>query len=308
MGFIGKTAVIIATLFAVYSILQVYGLFEYNSRKARTVTEIQKRRKESKNRSKELKRLALYDMSVRIFYSIFMSSSCRENHQYYIDRLDIRTTYLNRQLTPEELRGKYVLPMLLSIPFIPLGVFFPVVFIIPIVTIGMFFTYQSGLKTKISDEDSVIDDYFIDLYLLLYSKLRQGSRARLQGTVENYVDTLESSSMTSETKVMLKLAKYLLNLLSLYEDHVAIPKLRETYRSATIINFCNVASQSLNGVDNGDNLLSFKMQLVQRKTELMRKRQRKILASGERSIYLIWVILFIFIAVGWYSKLPTGMF
>ena len=107
---------------------------------------------------------------------------------------------------------------------------------------------------------------------------------------------------------MLKLSRYLLNLLALYEDHVAIPKLREAYHSATIINFCNVATQSLNGVENADNLLSFKMQLVDRKTELMRKRQQKILQAGERSIYAIWIILFIFVIVGWYSKLPTGMF
>ena len=84
--------------------------------------------------------------------------------------------------------------------------------------------------------------------------------------------------------------------------------LREVYHSATIINFCNVASQALQGIDNFDNLLTFKMQLVERKTNLMRKRQQAILRSGERSIYAIWVILIIFIAVGWYSKLPLGMF
>ena len=105
---------------------------------------------------------------------------------------------------------------------------------------------------------------------------------------------------------MLKLAKYLLNLLSLYEDHVAVPKLKEIYHSATIINFCNVASQSLNGVENYDNLLTFKMQLVERKTELMRQRSAKLVRNGERSIYLIYLILFIFIIVGWYSKLPIG--
>ena len=85
-------------------------------------------------------------------------------------------------------------------------------------------------------------------------------------------------------------------------------KLRDIYHSATIINFCNIASQSLQGVDNFDNLMTFKLQLVDRKTVIMRKRQQQILASGERSIYAIWVILFIFVVVGWYSKLPTGFF
>ena len=127
----------------------------------------------------------------------------------------------------------------------------------------------------------------------MYSKLRQGSRARLQGTVENYIDSIQQASSTDVTKVMLKLAKYSLNLLSLYEDHVAVPKLKEIYHSATIINFCNVASQSLNGIDNYDNLLTFKMQLVERKTEVMRERSKQLVRKGERSIYCIYIILFI---------------
>ena len=60
--------------------------------------------------------------------------------------------------------------------------------------------------------------------------------------------------------------------------------------------------------NNYDNLLTFKMQLVQRKTEVMRKRQEKILSQGRASIFAIWFILFIFIGVGWYSKMPTDMF
>ena len=155
---------------------------------------------------------------------------------------------------------------------------------------------------------SMTDDYFIDLYLLLYSKLRQGSRARLQGTVENYINTLDGQAKTDVSEVMLKLSRYLLNLLSLYEDHVAVPKLRDIYHSATIINFCNVASQALSGIDNFDNLLSFKMMLVERKTNVMRKRQQAILRNGERSIYAIWIILIIFVVVGWWSKLPKGFF
>ena len=102
--------------------------------------------------------------------------------------------------------------------------------------------------------------------------------------------TLETSVDTDVSRVMLKFSKYFLNLLSLYEDHVAVPMLRDSYHSATVINFCNIAGQALNGVDNFDNLLTFRMQLVERKTNLMRERQQKILRSGERSIYAIWII------------------
>lgn len=303
-----KILIILLTIFVVYNILVSYGVFEFSPMPTKTVNEIEVKRKKNRRRKLEMKKLGLYTQAVELFRGIFMSQPCYENHQYYIQRLDLRSEPLDRLLTPEEVRGEKVLPFLLSLVVIPLGLFWPVVLIIPVLTFLNLISYQTMYKAKIADEDEIIDNYFIDLYLLLYSKLRQGSRARLQGTVENYIATLESSKGTVESKVMLKFAKYFLNLLALYEDHVAVPKLRDDYRSATIINFCNVATQSLNGVENFDNLITFKMQLVERRTNLMRERQKKILAQGERSIYLIWVILFIFIAVGWYSKLPMGMF
>ena len=300
--------VIIATCFAVYNILLCYGIFEFTARPRKVVSEIDNKRKLNQKRKFETEKLKLYTLSVNMFRGIFMTASCYENHLYYIQRLEIRSKVLNRLLTPEELRGRYVLPFILSLFTIPLIFLFPVVVVIPLITTSLLLTYQTAMKGKIQDEDIIIDNYFIDLYLLLYSKLKQGSRARLQGTVENYINTLETSKMTEESKVMLKLARYMLNLLALYEDHVAIPKLRDVYHSATIINFCNVATQSLNGIENWDNLLTFKMQLTTRRTAIMRERQKKLLARGERSIYAIWVILFIMIIVGFYSKLPTGMF
>jgi hypothetical protein len=45
--------------------------------------------------------------------------------------------------------------------------------------------------------------------------------------------------------------------------------------------------------------------LVERKTEVMRKRSRALVRKGEMSIYAIYVILFIFVVIGFYSKLPS---
>ena len=300
--------VILATLFAVYQILLQFGVFEFTARPKKVVSEIEAKRKLNKKRKFETQKLQLYTQCINYFRGIFMTNSVYESHTYFIQRLEIRSVILNRLLTPEELRGKYVFPFICSLFCIPIGLFFPVLLVVPAYFLFMLISYPSSLKAKIQDEDVIIDNYFLDLYLLLYSKLRQGSRARLQGTVENYINTLESSKSTQESQVMLKLAKYMLNLLALYEDHVAIPKLREIYHSATIINFCNVATQALNGIENWDNLLTFKMQLTTRRTNLMRERQQKILRKGERSIYAIWLILFILIFVGFYSKLPKGMF
>lgn len=304
-----KTIILIlATIFAVYNILKLYGVFEFSVRPRKTVNEIEEKRKFNKKRKTETKKLGLYTASVDLFRGIFMTDLTYEKHKYYIQRLELRSDPLDRLLTPEEVRGQRVFPFLISLIFIPLGLFFPAVLLVPLGFLANLLTYQTVYKMKIADEDDIIDNEFINLYLLMYSKLKQCSRARLQGTVENYINTLESSKSTEESKVMLKFSRYFLNLLALYEDHVAVPHLRDVYHSATIINFCNVATQSLNGIENFDNLLTFKMQLTERQTNQMRKRQQEILRKGERSIYAIWVILIIFIAVGWVSKMPTGMF
>lgn len=300
--------VIICTIFVVYEILLRYGVFEYMTKPTKVVADVKAERNENRKRKFEKKKLDTYASLTNMFRGLLMSEFTYSQHKFFITRLNIRSDILNRQLTPEEVRGKYALPLFLSLLFIPLALFFPIMIVIPIFFAINFFTYQTRFKLIIQDEDTIIDNYFIDLYLLLYSKLREGSRARLQGTVESYVDILEHQDNSDVRNAMLNFSRYFMNLLSLYEDHVAVPMLKDTYKSATIINFCNVCQQSLQGVNNEDNLLTFKMQLVERKTNLMRLNSERILRNGNRSIFAIWIILFVFIIVGWVSKLPTGFF
>lgn len=300
--------IILATVFAVYMILKQFGVFEIAKDTQKVASDISSSKKSVKKREFEKSKLAFYTGLVNTFRGLLMSDIQYEKHTYYINRLELRSNILGRLLTPEEVRGSKFAPFACSIVVIPLAIFKPVLFMIPFLAFAYFVTYELKLDAKIRDEDAIIDDYFIELYLMMYSKLKQGSRARLQGTVENYIDTLQSAVSTEVRDTMLKLGKCLLNLLSLYEDHVAVPMLKEIYHSATIINFCNVASQSLNGIENFDNLLTFKMQLVERKTEMMRKRSKAIVRKGEMSIYAIYIILVSFVLIGWYSKLPSGMF
>lgn len=300
--------IILATVFAVYMILKQFGVFEIAKDTQKVASDISSSKKSVKKREFEKSKLAFYTGLVNTFRGLLMSDIQYEKHIYYINRLELRSNILGRLLTPEEVRGSKFAPFACSIVVIPLAIFKPVLFMIPFLAFAYFVTYELKLDAKIRDEDAIIDDYFIELYLMMYSKLKQGSRARLQGTVENYIDTLQSAVSTEVRDTMLKLGKCLLNLLSLYEDHVAVPMLKEIYHSATIINFCNVASQSLNGIENFDNLLTFKMQLVERKTEMMRKRSKAIVRKGEMSIYAIYIILVSFVLIGWYSKLPSGMF
>lgn len=220
--------------------------------------------------------------------------------------LAVYTYRLVKEGTKGEVITPFILILLCMLFAIKMG---PVLTIVPgVYLLAKAILQRVVLSRKVLDENVIIDDYFIDLYLLLFSKLRQGSRARLQSTLDNYYFSLDSQAETEELKVMKKFVRHFLNLVTLYEDHVAVTKIRELYPQATIINFCNIASQAMQGIDNYDSLISYKMQLIDRKRNIMKRKAEHLLAMGTRSIYAIWIILFIFIIVGWYSKLPTGFF
>ena len=216
--------VICLTLFVVYEILKQFGVFEFQTQQNKVVDVITDTRKLNKLRKYETTKLQWYAKTTDLFRGILMNEAQYENHRYYIERCDIVSEPLNRKYTPEELRGKYALPFFLSLFLLPATLFQPVLLFVPFVLFIRLNSYQTVFKAHIRDEDEIIDDYFLDLYLLLYSQLRQGSRARLQGTVEQYISTLETQNDTELKETMLKLSRYMLNLLSLYEDHVAIPK------------------------------------------------------------------------------------
>lgn len=294
----------VCTLFIAYMILKYFGVMEVfgvNIDKSSDI--IKKEKSDNKKREREKTRLEIYTQVTNMFRGILLPPAKEADYKYYLGRLKYKSDVLNRSITPEEFVGKKFLLLCLGVVILPLGVFFKPAYILGVFLILYFFLKPVFMQRKIRDEDEIIDLYFIDLYLLLYSKLRQGSKARLSSVVESYVDTLHTSNNAEMKRVMLGLAEFLLNNLSMYPDHEAVPLLRERYKSATIVNFCNVASQALQGIDNADTLLTFKMALVEKKAQAMRKTAQKLRIKGERSIYLIYVLLFIFIGMSWASKI-----
>ncbi|WP_410068765.1 hypothetical protein [Ruminococcus sp.] len=300
--------IFVGTLVAVYLILLYFGVFESSKGVSKANAIADEENKQRKIRNREKNKLATFAALADAFHGIVLPKMAYEKHKDIINRLEIRSEILGRNLTPEELKGKFMLCLFGALICLIFGFFFKLMWAVGAVLLIVYFAYIPYYKQKIQDEDDIIDTYFIDLYLLMYSKLRLGSKARLQTVVESYIDTLQIASDPIMKETMMKFAKFFLNNLTMYEDHEAIPHLRERYHSATIVNFCNVATQALQGIDNGDALLTFKVELTRRKTDIMKKNAEKLRLWGERSIYLIYIILFILIGVGWYSKLPTDFF
>jgi hypothetical protein len=69
-----------------------------------------------------------------------------------------------------------------------------------------------------------------------------------------------------------------------------------------LVNFFNLAVQSLRGVDNKDKLLAFKMELSQKKLDLMTKKAEAMVAKGQKAVMLIFIILGQFIVLSWVAK------
>lgn len=300
--------IIVLTVYAVFTILRLFGVFEFNAGTSRLKEEIERDKTLATQRSRERKKLKFYASLTNYLKSVVMNEYAYEQHRYIVERLEIRSKALDRTLTPEEFKGKFLTILGIGVFSIPLCLISKIFLIIPIVCVVLYVAYKPFYLQKVRDEDDIIDLYFIDLYLLMYSRLKKGSSGRVLPVIESYIDTLNQSPDSDMKSAMLKFSVFFASNLNMYTDHVAIPKLKERYRSATISNFCNTATQALQGVDNGDTLLSFKMDLVQKELNAMEIRANKLFEKGQRSIYLIYVILFIFIIAGWMSKIPAGMF
>ena len=129
-------AIVILTLFTVISILRLGGLFEIATQPKKAEDTVLQERRNKNKRKWESRKLQLYQDTCNLFRGIVMNDLQYENHKYYIARLNIRSKTLGRQLTPEELRGKYVLIVLLSLLVIPLAVFYPICIFVPIVVLA----------------------------------------------------------------------------------------------------------------------------------------------------------------------------
>ena len=300
--------IVILTVFCVVRILQYFGVFERTKGINDLSKDIKKRQKAQADMNFEKKMLGMFEGVCKAFGQVVLSEEKKVAYRFYIDRLDLRSEVLDRPYTPEELRGKDLCIMLIGLAIVPFAFIKPIVLVGTALCVAKYLMGESLYKSQIEDEDKIIDDHFIDLYLMLHPKLKKGSKARLAPTVDTYVKTLDVMEDAEVSKVMRKFAMFFLNNLSLYEDHVAVPKLKERYRSATIVNFCNVATQSLQGVDNEDILLSTRMELIRKKKIRVTKVAERRASLAQKSIMLIYLNLGIFIVLSWVSKLPNFFF
>lgn len=169
---------------------------------------------------------------------------------------------------------------------------------------GLLFDYIFLLVANkiIEDKDKELEIAFPKLYLMLYSRLTKGVKATLTPTLDSYLNSLKGYNTKGSEEIILFINRFKSNI-NLYNEFIAVTKMRDIYsNSAMIVNFSNLAIQALSGVNNVDKLTAFKVELNQRELALATKRAEKLFERGVKVQYLIFVILFQFILISWFSK------
>lgn len=302
--------------FIVYTALILYVLFlakEYNilglqkgNKKAKKDLLLAK--KKQKQLDKLKRRLKMY---TRISSLIGLDITPQEKSDltYLLRRKGKMLEGLGRVMTPEELHGKLKLIKYVSI-LVAVTLYcltFNPIMLSPLV--GMFtpYLYKGYLYLKIHDDNNDLERDFPDLYNLMYPKLIQGTSVRLAPVLTDFLNTIEAtkgSPGVTNKDVIEQFVIDLRNNINIYaDDSLAVSKLRQKYNSVMVINFCNIATQSLKGVDNRDKLLSFKIELTNQQKERMSERAKKLVARGQIAIYVCYAILFEFIILALYAKL-----
>lgn len=303
----------------VYAVLVIFVLFVtkqnnmWGTKKgtSKTKVDVKKARDLTKKRNWILKILYNCDRVCHNFG--FQPSLAKiEKYKFNINRCGITAPYTERYLTPTELIGLFKVVKFVGcfLAFFLSLLTGNKLFLLLISVLAIDVAFNMIVEAKIMEEDSEIEKDFPDLYMLLYSRLVRGTQVRLAPTLDEYIKSLEviygDKSHSAMKKFVLELRK---NIEIYGDDSIAVHKMRETYKSAMLVNFFNLAIQSLRGVDNKDKLLAFRMELSQKKLDAMTVKANKMVEKGQKAVMLIFLILAQFIVLSWIAKagLSFGM-
>ena len=302
-------------VYALLLILLIYALF-----KLRVIGQARGVKKSSRQKNKEKsdvnrRRIAIFLMKQFNSIYAFIGHASPEylyDLKYLLERNDVKIKALDRQIKPEEVVGIFRFIQLLIVAVTILIVSLTRNFTMFVLLLGVFVpkAYTLLLKGIIASEDEQLENDFPDLYLLLYSRLKKGSHTQIEPTMKDYIRSLNDmyGIGVGHTAIRRFCSRFSANV-EIYGDEVmAVKKVREYYRSPTIVNFCNLAIQALTGVDNREKLLTFKQELAEERRVKMDIKADKLVKKGTRTVNIIYVILFEFIVLSWVSKIDLSLF
>lgn len=239
-----------------------------------------------------------------------ISSTMQYKYDFYIVRLDMKAPFVDRPWKPIEIVGLHRMIALLGVVLTGIGIsslsFNPLWFAILLCFVSRI--REMIWESRVLAEDTELEEDFPDLFLILNPKLKMGANARIATTLDEYNVTLDRLYTQGEHMAIRKFVRLLRNLIETYSTEVdAIAKVRTYYKAASVVNFCNVAIQAMNGVDNKEKLIAFEQELTNKKLALMRKRAEKLVEKAQKATYLMYVILAEFVIITLYTRMGGNL-
>lgn len=244
-------------------------------------------------------------------FMISPSSKKIEDYQYKINRIRLRIHLLSRNIKAIELIGLFKLLKYIGVVVGTLGLFLTgnIIFLVFYILVTIEFFFIMFVDAVIMSSDREIEEDFPDLYILLYSRLIKGSSVRLLPTLDDYLRSIDTVHGENSHKEIRNFVRDIKSNIDIYgDDSMAIHKMRDMYKSAMLVNFFNLAIQSLRNVNNSEKLLAFKIELNQRKLAIKEKKAEKLVEKGQIAIWAVYIILFEFVILSWASKTNLGSF
>ena len=301
--------IMVATLLLGWRILTWYGVFGGNkaSKKAvedkRTLQKIQRSRR-------RVSWLMMQFESFAMKVGGGISTSVSDKYSYYITRREMMVKTLGRQWKPIELVGLFRMLGFMGVLIATVGIsrfsFNPLWFFLLLLFVPKL--WEFSCERKLVEEDAELEQDFPDLYLLLNPKLQLGANARIANVLSEYLMSLDHAYAPTEHLAIKKFVKLLRNNIELLSDEVlALQYVRRMYKSAVVINFCNIAIQAMNGIDNKEKLIAFEQELTRQKMDMMRMRARKLVEKGEKAVLAVYIILAEFVLLSFWSRLGGSL-
>lgn len=252
-----------------------------------------------------------YASKCSVALGVSMSEYKKMQLRYRIERTDLRVKAIDRTFNPLELDGIF---KILGVLGVFAGLILIVITLNPIpcflfLSIFAEKIWMSSADTKIAAADLELEQAFPHFFVVLNSRLKRGKDVRIDSTLVDYMESLVAIYGSAvKSKPIYKFVLDIHNNIMVYaSDDIAIKKLRNKYHSAMIINFINIASQSLSGVDNRAKLEAFESELNAQELEAMKKHAESVYERGSNIIKLVYIVLGEFIVLSWVSKININM-
>lgn len=226
---------------------------------------------------------------------------------FIINRLFKPIPSINRKMKALELIGIFKITEMFCIfvsIFLFLMTFSAVWVAVALVSLALPGVFSTVFDTMIHAQDKELERDFPDLYLLLFCALEGGVNSRISPSLQDFIRSYNALYDESEHTVIREFVRTLQNNIEVYSaESDALVHMREKYKSALVVNFCNLATQALRGAPVEDRLLSFKMELQNKQKVMMEKEAERRVERGRKAIIFIYIILFEFVVLSWASTI-----